>query len=219
MDICILIVSYSVATHEGCVHCICSCHWTLFISQHSDQSSPVKKDAELPTPKVVLYPRNQVQIGWKSSTRKWHVGAGMINMGNTCYLNSTLQALFHVPAFANWLVSDMAHRKTCEAKSKYILHLHPLFHSLENSNSNLVHTNLFVRSICSRYSRWMHKLRYGENMPGITAKSASNQTLFSLFEIANGVQTFAAWAARGRPWIPALSHGSDGESIPDSFCE
>lgn len=43
----------------------------------------------------------------------------MINVGNTCYLNSTLQALFHVPAFANWLISDSLHRETCEEKSKH----------------------------------------------------------------------------------------------------
>lgn len=87
-------------------------------SASSSASSPAAgRDAEFPTPKMVLYPRNNVQIGWKSSARKWSVGSGMINVGNTCYLNSTLQALFHVPAFANWLLSDAAHRETCEAKT------------------------------------------------------------------------------------------------------
>lgn len=38
----------------------------------------------------------------------------MINGGNTCYLNSALQALFHVPAFANWIISDSAHRDKCQ---------------------------------------------------------------------------------------------------------
>lgn len=87
-----------------------------------------KKEVELPTPKVVLFPRENVQIGWKASDRKWHVGAGMMNMGNTCYLNSTLQALFHVPALANWLISDRAHREMCENKSmceNRCLHLCP----------------------------------------------------------------------------------------------
>lgn len=78
-----------------------------------------RKGAELPTPKQILYPREKVKIGWKSSGQKWIPGSGMINVGNTCYLNSTLQALFHVPAFANWLISDYVHREMCEEKSKY----------------------------------------------------------------------------------------------------
>lgn len=77
-----------------------------------------KKGAELPTPKHILYPRERVKIGWKGTDRKWIPGAGMTNVGNTCYLNSTLQALFHVPALANWLISDSAHRELCEDKSK-----------------------------------------------------------------------------------------------------
>lgn len=47
----------------------------------------------------------------------------MYNVGNTCYLNSTLQALFHVPAFANWLYADDEHRKKCEETSKYCVAL------------------------------------------------------------------------------------------------
>uniref|UniRef100_A0AAG5D990 Ubiquitin carboxyl-terminal hydrolase 36 n=1 Tax=Anopheles atroparvus TaxID=41427 RepID=A0AAG5D990_ANOAO len=73
-----------------------------------------KESATLPTPKRTLFPREDVQVGWKTTGRKWHVGAGMINMGNTCYLNSTLQALFHVPAIANWLLGDVLHRERCD---------------------------------------------------------------------------------------------------------
>ena len=42
----------------------------------------------LPAPKVTLFRSEDVKVGWKGPVP---VGAGMINMGNTCYMNSTLQ--------------------------------------------------------------------------------------------------------------------------------
>ncbi|XP_055533735.1 ubiquitin carboxyl-terminal hydrolase 36 isoform X2 [Wyeomyia smithii] len=85
--------------------------------QCDDGSSGGSAKDQLPTPKRVLYPRDCVQLGWKASGRKWQTGAGMINVGNTCYLNSTLQALFHVPAIANWLISDSSHRERCDDRN------------------------------------------------------------------------------------------------------
>lgn len=73
-------------------------------------------DETLTVPAHELYPLDAVQLGWNS--KEWTVGAGMVNMGNTCYLNSTLQALFHVPAFVNWLVSERQHMAECETTGK-----------------------------------------------------------------------------------------------------
>ncbi|XP_011203696.2 ubiquitin carboxyl-terminal hydrolase 36 [Bactrocera dorsalis] len=89
---------------------------------------------ELPQPKRVLYPRENVIIGWKNSVRKWHVGVGMMNVGNTCYLNSTLQALFHVPSMANWLISDAKHIDECNSSENCIICA--MIKTLEASQNN-----------------------------------------------------------------------------------
>lgn len=82
-------------------------------STGSSYSNQLNAKDQLPVPKRTLFQREEVQLGWKATGHRWNVGAGMINVGNTCYLNSTLQALFHVPAIANWLLSDSAHREKC----------------------------------------------------------------------------------------------------------
>ncbi|XP_045495794.1 ubiquitin carboxyl-terminal hydrolase 36 [Colias croceus] len=84
------------------------------------QTNEQSKSGEegLPKPKRLLFPLEKVQLGWQGA---WTAGSGMQNVGNTCYLNSTLQALFHVPAFANWLVSEAAHSEKCNQQEACVI--------------------------------------------------------------------------------------------------
>ena len=43
---------------------------------------------QVPDPRVTLFRRDQVELGYRGPMGP---GSGMFNMGNTCYLNSTLQ--------------------------------------------------------------------------------------------------------------------------------
>lgn len=78
--------------------------------------APQNNEEALSKAPTVLYALENVKLGWDKPD-EWSVGAGMMNMGNTCYLNSTLQALFHVPALVNWLLSDKQHLLQCENNS------------------------------------------------------------------------------------------------------
>lgn len=42
------------------------------------------------------------------------IGRGLENLGNSCYLNSVMQALFHIPAFTQWLLTNEEHNKDCK---------------------------------------------------------------------------------------------------------
>lgn len=81
----------------------------------SSKSMEKSKEPRLPEPAITLYPADKVNLGWN---KNFPIGAGMYNVGNTCYLNSTLQALFHVPALVNWLLSDPHHDSKCEQNGK-----------------------------------------------------------------------------------------------------
>lgn len=60
-------------------------------------------------PQKVLFPPERLNIKWAQIHR---IGAGLHNMGNTCFLNSALQCLTYTPPFANYMLTR-EHSKIC----------------------------------------------------------------------------------------------------------
>lgn len=67
----------------------------------------------IPAPQKMLFPGNRLALKWE---RVYRVGAGLHNLGNTCFLNSTVQCLTYTPPLANYLLSK-EHSRTCECSS------------------------------------------------------------------------------------------------------
>ncbi|KAM3864442.1 ubiquitin carboxyl-terminal hydrolase 36 [Diretmus argenteus] len=63
----------------------------------------------IPAPQKMLFPGNKLALKWE---RVYRVGAGLHNLGNTCFLNSTVQCLTYTPPLANYLLSK-EHSRAC----------------------------------------------------------------------------------------------------------
>ncbi|KAK9484226.1 hypothetical protein V1527DRAFT_470760 [Lipomyces starkeyi] len=59
-------------------------------------------------PEDALFPRHRLSLHW---TQRYPNTPGFINNGVTCYMNSVLQVLLHVPAMVEYLLH--VHRKDC----------------------------------------------------------------------------------------------------------
>lgn len=104
-------------------------HATSFkdADKHTDRLDPVAEDvditaqgpenyANIPEPSTsapcdivphrVLFPREQIQTLWDQGRE---AGAGFVNIDNTCYMNASIQALFAIPAFSQWIRSPLRH--------------------------------------------------------------------------------------------------------------
>uniref|UniRef100_A0A673M1Z4 Ubiquitin carboxyl-terminal hydrolase n=1 Tax=Sinocyclocheilus rhinocerous TaxID=307959 RepID=A0A673M1Z4_9TELE len=63
----------------------------------------------IPAPQKMLFLGNKLSMKWE---RVYRVGAGLHNLGNTCFLNSTVQCLTYTPPLANYLLSK-EHSRSC----------------------------------------------------------------------------------------------------------
>ncbi|NWW83131.1 UBP42 hydrolase, partial [Climacteris rufus] len=60
-------------------------------------------------PQRILFPPEKICMDWRQKRRP---GAGLYNLGNTCYLNVVLQCLTYTPPLANYLLSRQ-HSRFC----------------------------------------------------------------------------------------------------------
>ncbi|ELK12301.1 Ubiquitin carboxyl-terminal hydrolase 36 [Pteropus alecto] len=67
----------------------------------------------VPAPQKVLFPLERLSLKWE---RVYRVGAGLHNLGNTCFLNSTVQCLTYTPPLAGYLLSK-EHSRSCRQGS------------------------------------------------------------------------------------------------------
>ena len=65
----------------------------------------------IPRPAVVLYPPEKVQLEWKHPR---HIGVGLRNNNNNCYVNSILQCLTYTAPLVNYLYSN-EHTYKCKS--------------------------------------------------------------------------------------------------------
>lgn len=87
--------------------------------QRTPEPMPIKRQGSegltggqwdgIPAPQKLLFPGNKLSMKWE---RAYRVGAGLHNLGNTCFLNSTVQCLTYTPPLANYLLSK-EHSRSC----------------------------------------------------------------------------------------------------------
>ncbi|XP_040212747.1 ubiquitin carboxyl-terminal hydrolase 42 isoform X4 [Rana temporaria] len=77
-------------------------------SEQNDPPLAVPGDG-VGTPEKIIFPAEKIRLKWQ---RMQKVGAGLQNLGNTCFVNSVLQCLTYTAPLANHMLSR-EHAKTC----------------------------------------------------------------------------------------------------------